>query len=157
MEALPPVVTTHVEFLLGGRFFPDPYGWEVDTRDVDTLLSDPRMQEDQIANRAYAFTFFDSVTVTVEDVPGVTGPVITGGTRVNKSKLHYLSGRVMTKAEVQAEIPDSDILVSNMEGNGWPTVIKCRTGNMQPFDPAEHVLVAPGTPLSRKEELIQGS
>ncbi|MDB4278903.1 hypothetical protein N9917_04815, partial [Deltaproteobacteria bacterium] len=65
MKATKAVTTTHVEFLLGGRFFPDPWGWEVETRDVDALLSDPQMQDNQIQNRAYAFTFYDLVTVTV--------------------------------------------------------------------------------------------
>jgi hypothetical protein len=157
MEALPPVVTTRVEFLLGGRFFPDPYGWEVETRDVDALLSDPRMQDSLVANRAYAFSFYDVVTVTVEGVPGVEGPVITSGSRVNESKLHYLGGQVMDKDEVAANVPDSDTLISNMECNGWPSVIKCRTGNFQPFDPAEHVLVAPGTSHARKLELLRNT
>lgn len=33
-----------------------------------------------------------------------------------------------------------DILASNMRANGWPTVIRCRTGNWQPFDDDDRLL-----------------
>ena len=45
----------------------------------------------------------------------------------------YYFGRVMTVSDVRKEVPNSDILISNMGGNGWKKVIRTRRGNFQPF------------------------
>jgi len=59
---------------------------------------------------------------------------------------YYLGGAVYGVEEIRAGIHDLDptgSLLSNMESNGWPQVIKCRTGNWQPFFIEKDVLLDP--------------
>lgn len=49
---------------------------------------------------------------------------------------YYLGGEVFGVEEIRERIDTIDstgALLSNMEGNGWDQVIRCRTGNWQPF------------------------
>ncbi len=54
--------------------------------------------------------------------------------RINVSPMHYYGGKLYTVEELKREFPDSHTLISNIEGNGYPKAIRCRTGNWQPFE-----------------------
>lgn len=54
---------------------------------------------------------------------------------IDRSGNYYLGGTLYTLDDVeQGKMPGStDILLTNMRGNGWNTVIKTPRGNVQPF------------------------
>lgn len=112
---------TYVEFSYPGFFFSEYGVKEVLSRDVTEL---------EIPESAFAFRFFDIVEGEVDGTPVKSG-------RLNVSALHYYGGRFMSLEEVAAEVPDSDILQDNMRINDWAQVIRCRTGNFQPFSSAD--------------------
>jgi len=61
----------------------------------------------------------------------------------NRSPKYYVRGEIFSVDDLKAlNNPDLRILISNMEGNDWPNVIKCHTGNYQPFE-AEDILLNP--------------
>lgn len=72
-----------------------------------------------------AFCFYFK---TMEQKDGVWG----GPKEIDRSGTYFLGGEVFS----YADIPDTSkyhTLRSNMKSNGWDYVIKCRTGNYQPF------------------------
>lgn len=117
-------VIDYVEYLTPGSFFPEPYVREVESRDVDAAVA-------AAPPNAYGMAFFSVIETEVE----ADGKVeVLRSNRIHLSERFYLGGQVYTLAEVRAlDLPGA--LVSNMECNGWPTVIKCRPGNWQPFEP----------------------
>jgi hypothetical protein len=120
---------TYVEFLMPGTLFAESDCAQVPSRDIRKL---------SVPEHAFAFTFFDIVTETVK-VGGKT--FRRGGERSQVSPKHYYGGHIYTLAEVQAEFTDEHTLLDNMRGNGYQRVIRCRTGNWQPFERGD-ILVA---------------
>lgn len=82
----------------------------------------------EIPEGAYRFCFYD--VNYMEDAK--TGEILKSK-QSNKSKSYYVDGVVMDKESVEKNIPDSRILLANMNANGWDLVIKTRRGNVQPF------------------------
>ena len=109
--------TTYVEFFFPGVMFDESSVKEVTNRDTKGV---------NVPNGAFGFRFFD-VKTTEED------GVKMESDRLNESPMYYYGGRVMTLADVRREMPDSHTLISNMRGNGYKRVIRCRTGNFKPF------------------------
>lgn len=64
--------------------------------------------------------------------------VLSGGEPVKVGKWYV--GEEFTAEEVEALDGDHKILVSNMRGNGWPTVCRTRCGNWQPVEEGDVVL-----------------
>lgn len=119
----------YVEFLFARSFTADYQTEEVGHADP-ALVSVP--------DGAYAFRFFD---IREADDNGV----LLRSARLNLSKTFYYGGTLKTLDEVRL-MPDSRILASNMECNGWPAVVFSRYGNWpQPFDP-KHVVIIPAPP-----------
>jgi len=122
---------TYVEFKFAGIMFADVMTREVTERDPDKV---------EIPDGAFAFTFYDQLQGVVKDgdqeIPVSSGPV-------NRSKgVYYIGGQILTKDEVIAQVPDSDTLVRNMEGNDWDRVIKTPIGNFQPFEDGDILIKA---------------
>ena len=84
---------------------------------------------------AFAFRLFE-----LPEVPKDTDEFQVIPKRKNESKMHYLDGTLHSVEEVESWGEEHRILASNMRGNSWNTVVKCRTGNYQPFE-AGDVLV----------------
>jgi hypothetical protein len=79
---------------------------------------------------AYAFTMHERVDM-------LDGPETFKGEAKQIGPMYYHpDSRVATQADVAARgDPRDRILVSNMEGNGWPAVIYSRWGNWpQPYE-----------------------
>lgn len=76
----------------------------------------------------YRISFSSRTEGTVDGEP-VTGKATTEPTE-------YLCGRAYTLADMKRKLdPKKDeILISNIEINGYKGGIKCRTGNWQPWD-----------------------
>jgi uncharacterized protein (UPF0128 family) len=113
---------TYVEFLYPGSFFSESSAKEVKTRDVSKL---------KVPKNAFGFKFFDILSVVV-DADGKK--VKLTSEQINVSPMHYYGGKIYTVAELKREFPNNDILISNIEGNGYKKAIRCRTGNWQPFE-----------------------
>jgi len=110
-------VTTYVEFFYPGLIFPESSVRKVKNRDVKKL---------KIPTTAFGFHFFDIKSTIVRKTK-------MESKRLNASPFYYFGGRIMTLEEVCKELPEAKILINNMECNGWDRVIRCRTGNYQPF------------------------
>lgn len=115
------VRTTYVEFLYPGLLMSESSSQEVASRDLLKL---------EVPENAFGFRFFDVLSMTVE----VEGEEVELTSKtLNKSATHYYGGTVYTAAQIKRQFPDEKILISNIEGNRYKKVIKCRTGNWQPF------------------------
>lgn len=118
-------IHTYVEFSMSGFFFS-----ESTSRMVDNLS-----REEIVAlapSNAFAMRTYQVAQGKVAVGHGGKKKVSTEP--FNRSPLTYLGGRVVTLDQLKAE-GAGEILIANMECNGWPFVIQCRTGNWQPFDP----------------------
>lgn len=95
---------------------------------------------EQLPEGAFAFRLFE-----LPIVPADTDEYQVIPKRKNESKMFYPEGTLHSIAEVESWGEDYRILASNMRGNGWNTVVKCRTGNFQPFESGDVVLGGPQT------------
>ena len=128
--ATEPTVTTYVEYLYPGAFFPE-----------ESARAVPGRNPGQIAREApagvFAFTFYDEVTATVT----------TGGEEVRlrsrairKTGRYYIDAEKLTAADVEALPGDHKILLANMRGNRWDVILRCRAGNFQPMEGGDVVI-----------------
>ncbi|MEK6908732.1 MAG: hypothetical protein AABX23_01630 [Nanoarchaeota archaeon] len=108
----------YVEFLYLGSFFSESSAQEVEARDPSVV---------QTPREAFGYAFFDRQEYVAQD-----GEILVGEPR-NRSGMHYF-GKLMSLDDVKREVPNSDILQSNMRSNGWKKIVKTRRGNFQPFE-----------------------
>lgn len=101
----------YVRVLHAGSFFSEDESRPVERRDPALVSLD---------GWAYGFWFEDREEV---DAGGET---LTGPWK-NRSP-RYLQGEVFDLERVKREVPNSDILQSNMECNGWSRVLRCKQG-----------------------------
>lgn len=89
----------------------------------------------------FCFTLYDT-----ETAPDLGPDFKVLPVRKNVSGRYYLGGELYDVAAIEslasAEALDLSILASNMRANGWERVIRCVTGNWQPFTDGD-VLVNP--------------
>src|SRR5688572_7901851 len=103
-------------------FYPGSFVAESSTAKVDS-----RTYPKTLPKGAYAFRFYDREEIEKD------GEILKGNAK-NYSVTYFPGAVAMDVDEVKAKVPDSRILVSNMEGNGWKKVIKTRRGNFLPLD-----------------------
>lgn len=117
---------TLATFYSPGSFFSEETTQVVTTRDPD-----------EIAKLAPKHAFCFTVRDYVEKTTTVDGEDFTKTEEVGENVgRYYLGGKLYTVAELKAEFGQDrskSTLISNIEGNGWPKAIHCRTGNWQPF------------------------
>jgi hypothetical protein len=125
-----------VEFFIPGALFSEGEVHEVPERTVEAAI--------KLAPRhAFAFRFYD-VNEPPADIDRESFDVAPKA--LNKSARYYLGGELFTPDEIVAGAAgtgDFSILVSNARGNGYDRLIRCRTGNWQPFE-ADDTLVIEG-------------
>ncbi len=121
------VVTKHfVTFYYPGTLFGERSCSEVESR---TAIPD-------LPEGAYAYKFHDVQEVDID------GGIFKRKAD-NYSPLHYVSGKVMTLAEVRRWAPDMKTLIANMECNDWNKIIFPywpRTVWPQPLEKTDTVL-----------------
>lgn len=123
--------TTCVAYQHFGRFF-----WEESVKPVNA--PNPQQQANDAPDSAFAFFYFDIVTGVV-NVEGERIKISSG--RLNITKMYYIDAELLTSDQV-AKLPgDHSILLSNMQGNGWDLIVRCRTGNFQLFEVDKHKLL----------------
>lgn len=124
-------IVHHVEYMLPGSFFPESVHRVVERRDLTAAKA-------AAPESAYRFTFYD--TPPKVDLPGYR----VTAEPVNRSGRFYIGGETFGVDELEAWAAANDrdmgILVSNMRANSWLRVIRCRTGNWQPFEPGDRII-----------------
>lgn len=115
-----------VEFLIPGTLMPESTVRELTSRDPEEALS-------CAPDHAFAFTIYD-----VEDAPDLGPDFKVTAKRKNVSGRYYIDAEPFEIAEVRAM--GEDILAANMQANRWDTVVRCRTGNWQPFTDEDHLV-----------------
>lgn len=127
-------VTSYVTYYFPGTFFSEESGRPVGSRD-------PRQAAVNAPETAFAFTFHDVATTTAE----VDGQEVKLASRApNQSGRFYIDAEKLTADDVAAMGDDGRILLSNMRGNNWPVMLRCRTGNYQPLTEADQVITSDG-------------
>lgn len=126
-----PRTTTYVTYLLPGAFLSEELTREVPSRDANEAARNAPPS-------AFAFTFHDvvSAVVTVEGHEYTTRSVA-----LNISPRYYIDAEVMDADAVAALPGDHRTLLLNMQGQ-WPLVVRCRTGNFQPFEDGDRLVSA---------------
>lgn len=119
-----------VEYLMPGLLVSESITLDLSERSVKEAV-------DLAPKNAFCFTFFD-----VPDAPDLGEEFTVTPKPQNRSGRYYLGGEVLTLKDVREHYGAYSILLSNMRGNEWDAVIKCRTGNFQPFT-SEDVIVKP--------------
>jgi hypothetical protein len=104
----------YVEFTYAGSFFSEMSSRSVESRDPSKVV---------MPSGAYAFRFYDQEEVELN------GDTLVG-TPKNLSP-RYIRGEKVTLEQAE-RLPNSDTLVSNMNGNGWGYVVKCPQGHIAP-------------------------
>lgn len=122
-------IVTYVTYLLPGSFFTEDCTEEVANRDVTNA-------QKKAPEGAFAFYFSERSRI-------VEGGETLWGEYKRQSGTYFLGGKLMDAVDVQRNVSDPRTLLANMKGNGWKRVIKCRTGNFQPFDDRKDVLLQP--------------
>lgn len=114
----------YVEFSYPGSFFPEHSTREIASRD----------DVGDLPERAFCYEIYDREEVTLD------GEVLRGEAK-NKSGRFYIGGELFSVERLKAELPDHDILISNIEQHDEQMAIKCRTGNWQPFFKGDSIVV----------------
>ncbi|MFZ1258381.1 MAG: hypothetical protein WAQ25_02835 [Candidatus Saccharimonas sp.] len=125
------IVTTYIVYKMPGMLCTEEFVMVVGTRD-------PKRDATNAPAGAFAFFYFDIVNAMVE----VDGEYInTKSDRRNVSKTIYLEATVLSYEEVEALPGNHEILLGNMRINGYSHVVRCNTGNFQPFNPELHAVL----------------
>lgn len=119
-----------VEYLMPGSFMSEPMVKPISAYSVKEAV-------DAAPDDAFCFTIYE-----VEETPDLGPDFLVLPKPKNRSVKHYIGGTVLSVDAVEAMEGDYAILVANMRGNGWDFVVRCRTGNFQPYAPGD-VMVAP--------------
>lgn len=123
-------LTHKAEYLIPGFLFSEETVRTLPRRSVSEALA-------VAPEHSFCFSFYD-----VEETPDL-GPDFTVHPKPkNRSGKHYIDGEVFTLEQVQGLGGDHGNLVANMTGNGWARVVRCRTGNWQPFEDNDQIVSA---------------
>lgn len=109
------MIQQYVTFLFPGSLFPNERSQKISNRE----------EKFDIPNGCFAYYFWERQETELN------GEILYSDQR-NKSGRFYF-GKAMTAQEIEATIPDADILLKNMKYNNWLVVVKTRVGNFQPL------------------------
>lgn len=111
----------YVQYWYPGLLFSEPSNEKINHRDPDKI---------KIPKGAYAFSFFDQEEMVKN------GKTLRGEAE-NHSGYYFVNATIYTLAAVKKEFGKSashSILITNMECNKYPYVVKTNIGTWQPFD-----------------------
>lgn len=120
---------SYIEYIIAAGFFNESTVKSVDSRRASNI------DLDEIPRRCFAFRFFDQEETTVK------GEVLTGDPK-NYSGMYYVDGEIKTVEDLKAHPRKYKTLISNMQTNNWPKVVKCNTGNFQPFNDKKDKIIS---------------
>jgi len=133
---------THVTYLYPGSFLPEE-GRTVRVADA-TLAWALRHSPD---DRWFAAEFSTQDWQRWTNAEGDEKWMPVSGARPVKRRVYV--GEAMTVDQVAALPGDHRTLISNMNGNGWATVVRTRAGNFQPVEDGDVVVSAADVEVSR--------
>jgi hypothetical protein len=119
-----PTITTYVEYLYPGSFYPETTARAVTTRNPERVAA-------EAPEGVFAFRYFDRASVTAR-IGGRDVKLRSGS--LNQSGRYYIDAEELTMTDVAALPGDHSVLLSNMRSNGWDPILRCRTGNFQPLE-----------------------
>ena len=102
-----------VRFRSPGTMFDEVTTQEIDSWDIDEAKERARHVKERYGATPYAFEFITRARSEDELDSKV----------VDRSPTYFLGGRVLTVDDVKRELPGEEILISNMEVNGWESLI----------------------------------
>lgn len=120
--------TTYVSYLYPGLIVSNESNMEVPDRNPE------REARREAADSAFGFSYFDIVSAVVEIGETL---IQTTSNRRNISCTYYIDGEVLDIDQVAALPGDHQIMLDNMRCNDWDRVVRCRSGNFQPFDESD--------------------
>jgi hypothetical protein len=124
-----------ITFYSPGTLFSETTSKPIDDWDTRKAVAMAADITERHGSTPYGFRF--ETRACAPDTDDGAGGTIHGAQKVmGASPMHFINGQVETLAQVKARnTGGEDILISNMEGNGWDRVITTRNGykSTQPF------------------------
>jgi hypothetical protein len=121
-------VQQRVEYQFPGVLFAETSSKRVTMRDpLEAVVMAP--------DESFAFRFYE-----VTEAPDLGKEFNVTSVPRNFSGWHYIDAQIFTLEDVDAMGDDFHILASNMRCNGWDRVVRCRTGNFQPFETSDTIV-----------------
>jgi len=130
-----------VEFYSPGTFVSETSEEEIGEWDARKAMAMATDVKERYGARPFGFRFRTRVVTVPDDVPIKT---------LKESGIYYFNGRTMTLEDVERELPNETILISNMRGNDERTIVtgpKTGKGNYRwthAFRPEDVLLDADG-------------
>lgn len=124
---------TFIEFFYPGSLFSESSDRQVKNRD----------KPKRIPKNAYSYRFYDKVKITIEGEDAWTKDEVFWRKAKNFSGQHFIDGEKFTLVQLKKKYGKDDnyaILISNMKCNRWKHVVKCKTGNWQPFEKGDKIV-----------------
>lgn len=118
------ITKTYVRYFMPGAFVPEEGTREVPERNPYEIAR-------ELPADVFAFEFFEKIAMNITLNESGDREQLASGER-NRSGRFYIDAEKLTASDVEALPGDHRILLSNMRGNGWDTILRCRTGNFQP-------------------------
>lgn len=143
------------EYLTPGAFMPEETSRELDEHDATEAA-------EKAPTTAYCFYLYDLPEDPPFEYDDELWTVLPKPQ--NRSARYYLGGELFTVDDIKAELetptrfredgePEfTPVLLSNIEGNGYPKAIKCRMGNWQPFTDKDTLLDEPAHLVEAREK-----
>lgn len=133
-----PTLKHYVTFYSPGTFFSESTSKDIAEWDTDKAVKMARKIVERYGAKPYGFRFYTTKLKANKD-----------GSKTwqesKKSKMYYIGGKILTIDDIEKRNKDGkdDILLANMRGNDWPTVIQNDNSwrTTQPFDPKNDVLL----------------
>lgn len=121
----------YITFYMPGAFYPEDHTEEVESRDMPN----------SIPSTAFAFEFFDRTVVDVD------GEQLKGRVK-NISGRYYIDALLYKVSEVKAmdmdERQKTNLIFAATNNSDCGLVVKCKTGNWQPFMLKDYLFVNGG-------------
>lgn len=102
-----------VTFLSPGTFVFEETRLPIDSWDVPQAIEMSKSITERYGAKPFGFRFSTQSR----------GPDDLDSKESARSKMYYLGGRILTLEDVKREMPGEDILISNMENNGYSKVL----------------------------------
>ena len=123
---------TYARYFSPGAFFS-----ETEVKEVDPIAPEQDALR-RAPEHAFCFVLFEKE----DGPPPEVGPEWSVSPKeINVTSRRYIGGTLFHIDEIDPL--NNRILLVNAKNNHWDWMIKCRTGNWQPFDPTTEVVLSP--------------
>lgn len=125
----------YAEFFYPGAIVEEHSAVIVPYRDVKAALG-------KAGSYSFGFRFFDRLVDIVEGEGDNGEAVELRSKELAYTGMHYIDGELFNGQAIQAMNHDGslDILLSNMDANGWTNMVRTRHGGWQPFEAEDKIV-----------------